>query len=281
MLGRVPLVRTRQIASVLVLVLLPARSATADNPRDAARTRYARGLELAGAGVYEAALQMFNEAYALSPQFPVLYNIGEAQAALGRYPEAIETFSEYLRDGQERIPRQRRQQVKALIALLTSRLADVSITADRPDARITIDGREVGSTPLPEPVRVAPGTHTISAAADGAPPLVKVVTLREAEHQTLALVLPAPSPKTAAAAARAAVVEAVAAVAAARRAAADAEAAARVAVAAAQSPAERARAAAATRAGSSAAARAASAAAAAEAAEFAAHGRATPGGGGR
>ena len=281
MLGRVPLVGIRRIASVLMLVYLSASGARADNPRDGARTRYARALELAGRGSYDAALQMFEEAYALSPQFPVLYNIGEAQAALGQFPEAIETFSEYLRDGQERIPRQRRQQVKTFIALLTSRLATVSITADRPDARITIDGRDVGSTPLPQPVRIAPGTHTISAAADGAPALVQVVTLEEAEHQTLALVLPAPLPKTAAAAARAADAQAIAAVAAAKRAQADAEAAARVAVAAAQSPAERARVAAATRAASAAAARAATAAAAADGAEFVAHGRAMPAGGGR
>jgi PEGA domain len=271
-------VRTWQIASVLLLVLGSARVATADDSRDVARGHYARGLELAGHGGYEAALQEFHEAYAVSPQFAVLYNIGQAQAALGHPMEAIEAFSDYLKDGQDRIPSARRQQVEALIAVLESHLAELFITTDRPDARIGVDGREVGSTPLAKPIRLAPGTHRISAGSEGAPVLVRIVTLGDADRQTLELELPAPTAKAAAEAARAAVAEAIAAAAAANRAAAAAEAAARVATAAAQSPAERARSQAATRSASAGAARAASAAAAAAAAEIMARGRATPGG---
>jgi PEGA domain len=274
--ARYRLVRRRQIAAALLLLLGPVRAATADDSRDDARAHYARGLDLAGHGGYEAALEEFNEAYAASPQFAVLYNIGQAEVALGRPLEAIETFSQYLQDGQDRIPRARQQQVKDLIALLESRLAELFITTDRPNARITVDGREVGSTPLSKPVRLAPGTHRLSATSEGAPALIRIVTLGEAERQTLELELPAPSAKAAAAAARAAVAEAVAAAAAATRAAAAAEAAARIATEAAQSPAERAKSAAATRAASTAAARAASAAAAAAAAEVMARGRGTP-----
>jgi tetratricopeptide (TPR) repeat protein len=281
MLDRLRLVQTRQIASILLLVLGPWKLAAADEERDAARSHYARGLDLAAHGGYEAALQEFNEAYAISPQFAVLYNIGQAQVALGHPMEAIETFSEYLQDSQDRVPRTRRQQVKALIAFLESRLGELSVTTDRPNARVSVDGRVVGSTPLRKPIRVAPGTHKISAALEGAPSLVRIVTVGEAEHQTVALELPAPSAKAAAEAARAAVAEAVAAAAAATRAAAAAEAAARVATAVALSSAEREKSETATRASSAAAARAATAAAAAAAAEIMAHVRATPGGGGR
>ena len=268
--------RTRQIGSVFLLLLGPVRTATAENSREAARAHYARGLELAGHGGYEAALQEFSEAYAVSPQFAVLYNIGQALAALGRPTQAIETFSEYLQDGKDGVPPARRAQVQALIALLDSRLAEVSITTDRPNARISVDGREVGWTPLPIPFESPREPTESPVATEGAPSLIRIVTLGEAERQTLNFELPAPSAKAAAAAARAAVAEAVAAAAAATRAAAAAEAAARVATEAAQSPAERARSQAASRAASVAAARGAAAEAAAEAAETAARGRAAP-----
>jgi tetratricopeptide (TPR) repeat protein len=274
MLDRLRVVRTPQIASVLVLLFTLTRGAAADDSRDAAGAHYARGLELAARGGYEAALQEFNQAYSISPQFAVLYNIGQAQVALGQLVEAIESLSQYLRDGQDRVPRSRRQQVKASIALLESRLAELTITTDRPNASIDVDGREVGATPLSEPVRLAPGAHKISAASEGASPLIEIVTLGKGQRQTLELKLPAPSAKAAAEAARAAVAEAVAAAAAATRAAAVAEKAARVATVAAQ----RARAEASTRESSAAAARAASAAGAAAAAEIVAHARATPGG---
>jgi len=273
----VGLVTRRQIASVLLFVLGPVGPAAADETRDSARAHYARGLELAGQQGYEAALQEFNEAYAQSPQFAVLYNIGLAEVALDHTMEAIETFSQYLQEGQGSVPLARRQQVRGLIALLQARLAELSITTDRPNARVTIDGRELGPTPLAKPVRLGPGTHRIAVASEGAPTVIRIVTLTEAEHQTLELQLPAPSAKAAAEAARAAVAEAVAAAAAATRAAAVAEAAARVATAASLSPAERAKSQTATRSASIAAARAASAAAAAAAAEVMARGRATPG----
>ena len=267
----------RQIALSVLLVLGLARFATADEARDAARAHYARGIELATKGGYEAALQEFSAAYAISPEFSVLYNLGQAQMALDHPSEAIDLFARYLSEGKERVTEARRQKVEGLMAALTSRLATLSITTDRPSAHIDVDGRDVGATPLAQPVRVDAGTHTILAKVEGIPVLFRIVVLREAEHQALDLELPAPSSRAAAAAAREAVAKAMAAADAATRAAAEAEVASRVATAAA----EREKSITATRAASYSAARAAKAQAEHEAAEASARGRATPGGGGR
>ena len=267
----------RQIALSILLAVGLARFAAADEARDAARVHYARGIELANAGGYEAALQEFSAAYATSPQFSVLYNIGQAQMALDHPSQAIEVFARYLSEGKDLIAEARRQRVQALIAALTSRLAALSITTDRPSAHISIDGRDIGATPLTEPVRIDPGTHTVLATVEGIPVLIRIVVLREAEHQALDLELPAPSSKAAAAAAREAVAKAMAAAHAAAMAAAEAEVASRVATAAA----EREKSIAATHASSYSAARAATAAAQHEAVEALARSRGTPGGGGR
>ena len=264
----------RQIALSVLLVLGLARFATADEARDAAAAHYTRGIELARHGGYEAALQEFNAAYAISPQFSVLYNLGQAQMALEHPTEAIDLFARYLSEGKERIPDARRQKVVELMASLSSRLATLSITTDRPSAHIDVDGRDVGATPLAQPVRVDAGTHTILAKVEGIPVLFRIVVLREAEHQALDLELPAPSSRAAAAAAREAVAKAMAAADAAARAASEAEVASRVATAAA----EREKSITATRAASYSAARAAKAQAEHEAAEASARSRATPGG---
>ena len=250
------------------------RFAAADEARDAAGAHYAQGIELAANGNYEAALQEFSAAYAISPQFSVLYNIAQAQTALDHPTEAIALFARYLSEGKDRIPEARRQRVEALMASLGSRLARLSITTDRPSARISVDGREVGVTPLAEPLRVDAGTHTVLAKVEGIPVLIRIVVLREAEQQTLDLELPAPSSKAAAAAAREAVAKAIAAADAAARAAGEAEVASRVATAAA----EREKSITATRASSYSAARAATAQAQHAAAEALARSRATPGG---
>ena len=184
----------RSLACITVLLSLsaiaaPSRAAD-DDPKEAARAHYARGLDLAAQGLYEGALEQFNAAYAKSPHFAVLYNIGQAQIALGRPLEAIEALTKYLRDGQEQVPLSRRQQVEAQVALLESKLAELTITTDRPGALITIDGREVGRTPLYQPIRLAAGTHVVTVAVDGLAPITQTVVARESERQTLTLVIP-------------------------------------------------------------------------------------------
>jgi tetratricopeptide (TPR) repeat protein len=161
---------------------------------------FAKGLERAGQSDYEGALREFTEAYALSPHFAVLYNVGQSQIALGRPLEAVETLSRYLREGQEQVPSDRRVQVEAQVQLLQFLFAELTITTDRPGALIFIDGREVGRTPLYQSVRLAAGTHTVSAVVQGMAPMVRTVTIAHGERQVLNLEVPA-SPTVAATAA--------------------------------------------------------------------------------
>jgi tetratricopeptide (TPR) repeat protein len=170
---------------LLVLVLGSVGTARAnDDPRVAARSHFERGNELAGNGAYEAALAEFRQAYEKSPHFAVLYNVGLCHVALGRPVEAIEAFRKYLSEGRSEVPAARRDQIEAQIATLESRLAELSITTDRPGARVLVDGRELGQTPL-GPVRLGPGKHEVSASLEGSPTAIRTVELREAERRTV------------------------------------------------------------------------------------------------
>ncbi len=190
--------RIAHCALVLLVVASAAPGRAADDAdRDAAAAHYTRGIDLATQGLYEAALEQFNQAYTKSPHFAVLYNIGQAQIALGRPLEAIEALSTYLREGADKVPLSRREQVQAQIALLESKLAELSVTTDRPGALVSMDGRDVGKTPLYQPIRAAAGTHTVSITMEGIPSLKQIITLREGDRQALAFVVPvgrAPTP---------------------------------------------------------------------------------------
>jgi tetratricopeptide (TPR) repeat protein len=182
---------------VLLLTGAPGVARADDDPRAAAGDHYARGIELAQQGLYEAALEQFDAAYTASPHFAVLYNIGQAQMALGRPLEAIEALSKYLRDGADQVPLSRREQVQAQIGLLESRLAELSITANRAGAVIRVDGRDVGRTPLFQPIRLAAGLHTITASLENdAQPITRDISLRESERQTLELTFTGAPPAT-------------------------------------------------------------------------------------
>ena len=188
----------RFVPLLLVVALAaaaPARAA-ADEPREQAAAHYRRGIDLVKQGNYEGALAAFNEAYAKSPHFAVLYNIGQTQIALSRPLAAIEALSTYLREGADKVPLSRREQVQAQIALLEAALAELTIVTDRPGVAIRVDERDVGRTPLFQPIRLPAGTHTITATAPDGAQLTQVVTLTESERQRLALAFPDATPAT-------------------------------------------------------------------------------------
>jgi len=187
------------VCSLLFVALLAGTSRADDDPREAAAAHYARGMELATQGLYEAALEQFNDAYAASPNFAVLYNIGEAQMALGRPLDAIEALTRYLRDGADQVPLSRREQVQAQIGLLESRLAELTVNANRQGAAIRVDGRDVGRTPLFQPIRLAAGPHTVTASLPNGEQITRDVPLKESERQTVELTFtgPLPSPRAA------------------------------------------------------------------------------------
>jgi tetratricopeptide (TPR) repeat protein len=180
--------------SLLFVALLVGTSRADEDPREAAATHYARGMDLATQGLYQAALEQFNDAYAASPNFAVLYNIGEAQMALGRPLEAIEALTKYLRDGADQVPLSRREQVQAQIGLLESRLAELTVNANRQGAAVRVDGRDVGRTPLFQPIRLAAGAHTVTASLPNGEQITRDVPLKESERETVQLTFTSPLP---------------------------------------------------------------------------------------
>jgi tetratricopeptide (TPR) repeat protein len=164
-----------------------------EDPRTAAKRHYEQGIALTNAADYAGALEQFRQAYAKSPNYAVLYNIGQAEAVLGHLLEAVAALSRYLRDGGAEIPEARREEVKTQIAALEARLAEVTLTTEHTGAVVRVDGRDIGQTPLYEPIRLAPGRHVV-ILSDGARTLTTTVELRESERRTLSLALPDAAP---------------------------------------------------------------------------------------
>jgi hypothetical protein len=179
-------VRALQLIVVALLCFGSVASARAEpDPRTVAREHYERGLSLVEQRSFDAALAEFDLAYAKSPHFAVLYNIGLCQVALGRPLPAVDALSRYLSEGGAEVPAERRAQVEVQIAELEARFAELSVTADRPGTTIVVDGREIGQTPLEKPVRLPAGPHEVSATIDGVPTASRRIELGERERRTI------------------------------------------------------------------------------------------------
>ncbi len=151
------------LSLIASLAFGPVARAGGGDSREIARAHYARGLELAGQRGYEGALREFNEAYASSPEFAVLFNIGQAHVALDHTREAVDALTKYLRDGGDRVPSGRRVQVTAQIARLESRLAVLAAE----EAAAAAEAARSGIAPGQPPLGRIGGTLTVRCSEPG------------------------------------------------------------------------------------------------------------------
>ena len=166
---------------------------------DEARQHFADGLKLYKDGDFDAALVQFERAYAIKPNYKVLYNIGQAYFQLREYVEARDNMARYLKDGAAAIDPERQAAVTKDLADLETRVAKVTLTVNVAGATVLVDGKKVGTTPLSEPISVSEGQRTISVEAPNRGARERSIRVAGGEQQTLSLTFDeVPSPVVAA-----------------------------------------------------------------------------------
>jgi hypothetical protein len=121
-------------------------------------------VEAFDAGRFEEALAEFKAAFALVPDSRLDFNMAETYRALGRDVEALDEYERFLGDP-EGDPAYR-DQAQTAVGELAERVAWLAVTAER-EAAVTVDGAPRGATPLPRPIRLAPGRHQVSVTKAG------------------------------------------------------------------------------------------------------------------
>jgi hypothetical protein len=140
--------------------------ASADGKEQASQ-HFQRAVELLRNRQVREALAEFRLAYGLRPHYSVLFNIAQAHAELGEAVEAVETLGRYLDEGREAISQERRVEVGAKVRQLETRIGLVDIQTSLPGATVSVDGKNVGSSPFSEPFRMNAGAHLVTASHPG------------------------------------------------------------------------------------------------------------------
>jgi SOS response regulatory protein OraA/RecX len=182
------------IAFVAMQIALSSASvAVADTPMAAAREdaarRYLRAVELYDDGAYAEAIVEFRRAYALSPSWKILYNIGVSALQLRDHATAMQELERYLDQGGAEVPATKREELRRTLAELERRVGKISIVVDRPHAEILVDDVPVGRSPLPGPIRVNVGRRRI-VGVFGTVTATKVVEIAGGEALTVRIDAP-------------------------------------------------------------------------------------------
>lgn len=193
---------TRLVVAVVVCATFArgrAAAAEGDAPpadaaatKAAARTCFDRGLAASNDQRLIDAVAEFERAYALWPDFHVLYNIGKVRAALGRSVGAVDAYRGYLAGNAAEIDAGRRREVEDAIARAEARVATLTVHVSADGAEVRLDGRLLGTSPLASAVRVDEGHHTIEAFLPGAPGELRELELAGAAATEVQLAPAAP-----------------------------------------------------------------------------------------
>ena len=162
-------------------VAMPARAAdTAPADSAAAKARaqalLSEGTAAYGRGDYATALDKFTTAYNIFPSPKLWFNIGQANRDLGRPVDAVAAFDRFLRDAGD-APPETLAEARRSAAELKTKLGQIRITSATDGAEVTVDGKQIGSTPLGEMVWTTPGRHQIAVQHEGFSPAIEDVVV--------------------------------------------------------------------------------------------------------
>jgi hypothetical protein len=188
-----PVARLRRSLVVLAAVSTLAGVAHADGKdppgADEASERFRSGVQFYKDGDFTAAQVEFKRAYELSPNWRVLYNLGQTSRDLKDYAAALSAFEQYLREGGKDVPPPRKKDVTGWIAELKNKVGTITVTANVEGAELLLDDAKIGVAPLAAPVIVNVGRHKFSATRAGYRPVQRAIEVAGQQAASVALEL--------------------------------------------------------------------------------------------
>lgn len=165
------------------LMTYPRAAAAAEvKITDAARQHFTAGVALLkdpDGARYEEAYLEFKAAYAASPSWKILGNLGLCAMKLERDSEAIAAFSRYLEEGKKDIDAAERADIERDLSTLRSSAVTLVLTTVPNEVVISDERRPVTGSPVRNRyqtevgslrVLIRPGHHVITASVPGKPP---------------------------------------------------------------------------------------------------------------
>lgn len=186
-------------AAVAGLALTASPAARAQQPSKAdlakARTLFTEGVALASANNCAAALGKYKEVAQVKLTAKVAFNIAECEERLGRLVSALGNYRLSVAQGADdkadpKLLREAGTRVEALEARVPKLIVTRGKGAE--EAMVFVDGTELGSSQLGQPMITDPGPHILIAKVGGKEYLHETVNLSEKESRTFEVKLNVP-----------------------------------------------------------------------------------------
>jgi hypothetical protein len=159
-----------------------------------AREAYRSAELLFNGGDYRGSITKYQQAYDLSHDARLFLDMALAAKGLHQYAQMKRWLERYEGDMGDALAARDRAAAEAALAAIRNLVGSVTLTANVSGASISIDDEVVGTTPLPGPVTLDLGSHTIVAAKSGYPRWTKKLDIAGGDELNVALELVAEVP---------------------------------------------------------------------------------------
>lgn len=188
-------IRTFAISLVLATALLGAGPAFAQEDAADAATLFKQGKELYGEGKYQEAYEAYNKAWELQQGFDIAGNLGNVEMKLGKYSDAAVHLRYVIANLPPSYDPERRDAVlsrtKELLNEALTHVALVTVAIEPEGASVSVDGKEIGTTPLADELVLSKGEHKLVAKLDGHETLEHTIDAKGGSKETLRMSLKA------------------------------------------------------------------------------------------
>ncbi len=169
---------SRQVLALAIgfCALFMAAGALA-NEKAESRKHFKAGTALMKAEDFSGASAEFKASIDLYPTKNGFYNLAGCYKALHRYGEALDVLDRMQEVLGAKLNRTMKKKVEALSLEIQTLVATLTIQVTQAGAAVAIDGRGVGTSPLPKPYLVGPGEHSIQVSLDGHETIERTVSL--------------------------------------------------------------------------------------------------------
>jgi hypothetical protein len=176
-------------AALVGSAVAPAAAAPPDKPDAAAQAEakklFESGKKLLAEGSYREALAAFTAAKKIVPRESIQRNIAYCHRELKDFASAYEAYVELVDTFGPKMKKADLDSANAAIQDLKILSGSIRISVSEPGARVEINGREVGTTPFPKPIRVNVGTAKVAVAKAGFETIAKTVEIRGGDETTI------------------------------------------------------------------------------------------------
>lgn len=170
----------------------PAAAGTlAETLTGPAKQDYDAGRVLFEDADYAGALMKFQHAFETTPDPRLLWNMAACEKSARHYASALALLERYRREGDLKMTEAQRGEVLALIETMQTFISRIHLVVDEPGASVFVDERQLGTTPMTDPLLVDLGMRRIRVSKLGFQDQVITQEFGGGSELTLYMTLPA------------------------------------------------------------------------------------------